>query len=138
MSHDFNELWNYPHCIGALDGKQIQILRPENTVAEYYNYKGTHSIVLMAIVDAQYKFLYVDIGCQGRISDGGVFKNTSFHKKMLAKELGLPQDEPLEGRNLPVPYVFFSTNGKHNETLCDRLTSWFTSTIGGILEEELL
>lgn len=108
MAYDFNEVWNYPHCIGALDGKHVQIQRPENTVAEYYNYKGTHSIVLMAIVDAHYKFLYVDVGCQGRISDGGVFKNTTFHKKMLAKGLGLPQDEPLEGRDLPVPYVLLA------------------------------
>ncbi|XP_046679091.1 uncharacterized protein LOC124366548 [Homalodisca vitripennis] len=37
VSHDFNEVWNYPHCIGALDGKHVQIQRPENTVAEYYN-----------------------------------------------------------------------------------------------------
>lgn len=86
----------------------MQILRPANTVAEFYNYKGTHSVVLMAIVDAQYKFLYVDIGCQGRISDGGVFRNTSFYKKMINNELGLPQAEPLEGRNLSVPYVLLA------------------------------
>lgn len=41
------------------------------TVAEFYNYKGTHSIVLMEIVDGNYNFIYVSIGCQGRISDGG-------------------------------------------------------------------
>lgn len=42
-------------------------------------------------------------GCQRRISDGDVFKNTSYYKKMIAKELGLPQNEHLDGRILPVP-----------------------------------
>lgn len=71
--------WNHPNCIGALNGMHILILRPENTVAEFYNYKGTHSIVLMAIVDGNYNLIYVSIG-QGRISDVGVLKEQNFLK----------------------------------------------------------
>nr|CAI5864826.1 unnamed protein product [Callosobruchus analis] len=48
--------------------------------------KKTFSIVLMAIVDGNYCFQYVHIGCQGRMSDGGVYKNTSFHKALQEKE----------------------------------------------------
>lgn len=97
--------WNFPHCVGALDGKHIIIQRPENTMSEYYNYKGTQSIVLLAIVDANYRFIWVDIGCQGRISDGGVFSNTSFYKKVQNGNLNLPEDEALPGRQLAVPFV---------------------------------
>lgn len=93
IADNYNKRWNFPHCIGALDGKHVVIQKPENTVSEFHNYKGTNSIVLMAIADANYCFIYVNVGCQGRISDGGVFKNTSFHIKMEKNELSLSPRE---------------------------------------------
>ena len=65
------------------------IQRPENTVGEFYNYKGTESILLMATVDVNYCFIYVNVGCQGSISHGGVLKNTEFYRK-LENNLYLP------------------------------------------------
>ena len=79
--------------------------KPEIAVSEYYNYKGIHSIVLMALVDANYRFLWVDVGCQGRISDGGIFGHSSLKKHMTNVSLNIPKNEPLLCRNLPVPYV---------------------------------
>ena len=60
--------WYFPHCIGALDGKHAVIQRPENTVGEFYTYKGNENIKLMAMVDANYCFIHVNMGCQGRTS----------------------------------------------------------------------
>ncbi|TGZ46120.1 putative nuclease HARBI1, partial [Temnothorax longispinosus] len=68
ISDEFKEMWNFPNCIGALDGKHISIICPEKEGSTYYNYKGFHSVVLMALVSATYKFLIVDIGAQGRHS----------------------------------------------------------------------
>ena len=99
---EFDRRWNFPHCIGALDGKHVVLRRPENTVGEFHNYKGTKSIILMAIVDANYCSIYVNVGCQGRISDGGVFRNTEFYTK-LESDLYSPQDEALPGWTIPVP-----------------------------------
>ena len=41
----------------------------------------------MAVVDADYRFVYVDIGCNGRISDGGVFSGTTLHNNIAIKDI---------------------------------------------------
>lgn len=79
----YRDRWQLPNCIGAADGKHIRILHPKNSGSEFYNYKSFYSIVLLAVVDADYKFLYADVGCQGRISDGGVLKNSSFWRNLV-------------------------------------------------------
>ncbi|CAH1983784.1 unnamed protein product [Acanthoscelides obtectus] len=108
ISKKFEELWNFPHCIGSMDGKHVIIDAPIHSGTEYRNYKSFFSIVMFAVVDAEYNFLFVDAGCQGRISDGGVFKDTIFFKKLEADNLGLPLAETLVGRNKEVPYVLVS------------------------------
>lgn len=105
VAQNFETRWNFPHCIGALDGKHIQIICPAKTGSEYINYKKTFSIVLMAIADANYCFQYAHVGCQGRISDGGVFKITPFYKALSENQLKIPHPEPLPGREKLSPYV---------------------------------
>ena len=46
-----------------------------NSGTFYYNYKGLFSIVLLAVVDADYKFLYCDIGANGAGSNAGIFND---------------------------------------------------------------
>lgn len=60
----------------------------------------------MGICDGDYKFIYVDVGSNGRISDGGVFNKCSFAEALERGSLHLPQPEPLPGRNVKTPYVF--------------------------------
>jgi len=99
-------MWNFPHCLGALDGKHVIIHSPMNSGSDFFNYKSTFSIVLFALVDANYNFLFVDSGCQGRISDSGVFKNSQLGQKMERDELSFPPAEPLNGREKDVSYFF--------------------------------
>ncbi|XP_035432552.2 uncharacterized protein LOC118264220 [Spodoptera frugiperda] len=107
-SEDFKNKWNFPNAIGALDGKHVVIKAPQHSGSLYYNYKGTFSIVLMALVDANYKFIYVDVGCNGRISDGGVFANCSLSNALSNGSLNIPPPMPLPGRAKYVPYVIIA------------------------------
>ncbi|XP_045775421.1 uncharacterized protein LOC123874228 [Maniola jurtina] len=106
VARSFMQKWNVPNCVGALDGKHIRILCPTNSGSEFFNYKSYFSIVLLALIDANYNFLYVDIGCQGRISDGGVLRNSTLFDMIRDGTLSLPQAIPLQGRNTPVPFYF--------------------------------
>lgn len=97
--------WNFPNCIGALDGKHVIIKKPAKTGSAYYNYKGSFSIVLMALADASYKFTYVNIGAKGFASDGGVFNLCQFNEKLENNELELPADRVLPDRERETPFV---------------------------------
>ena len=72
IERKFATRWNFPNCCGAMDGKHVVIQSPGRSGSLYYNYKG---IVLMALIDADYRFIYVDIGEYGSNSDSGIFKN---------------------------------------------------------------
>ncbi|CAH2095637.1 unnamed protein product [Euphydryas editha] len=96
----------FPRCVRAIDGKHIVIKCPPHNGSQYYNYKHTYSIVLMALVDSEYRFIFADIGGQGRISDGGIFQNCLLLQKIDTGTINLPPDAPLPGGEIDVPYVF--------------------------------
>ena len=83
VAKHYQALWNFPHSMGAIDGKHVVLLCPRNSASEYINYKNAFSIVLFALVDANYNFMFVDAECQGGISDSGVFTITELYKEKL-------------------------------------------------------
>lgn len=105
IAEEYETIWQFPHCIGSLDGKHIIIKAPGHSGSTYFNYKGSHSVVLMIVVDANYRIIYMNCGQIGRISDGGVFHNTALYADLEANNLNLPTPRPLQGRQVDVPYV---------------------------------
>jgi hypothetical protein len=97
LAKRYQALWNFPHSMGATDGKHVVLQCPKNSGSEYFNYKNAFSIVLFGSVDAYYNFMFVDAGCQGRISDSVAFTNTGLYKKLETKTPCLPQTVPLNG-----------------------------------------
>lgn len=85
-----------------MDGKHIVIKPPPNSGSYYFNYEHNFSIVLLAVIDADYKFIYIDVGCNGRVADGGVFRNSTLS---TALELNIPHPEPLPEEAVSLPYM---------------------------------
>ena len=109
MEENFEERlrnrWNVPHAVGALDGKHIAIKKPKKSGSEYFNYKGYFSMVLLALVDANYKFLWVNAGASGSSSDAQIFNRNKLKRRIENGTLGLPPPEPL-GPGGPDLYYF--------------------------------
>lgn len=92
----------------ALDGKHIRLGCPKNSGFMFFNYKGFFSIVLQALVDANYRFINIDGGGYGKQSDGGTFKASLLYKKLVDGSLNLPNNSALPGTNLVMPYVIIA------------------------------
>ncbi|XP_072175656.1 uncharacterized protein [Diadema setosum] len=106
VASEFSDKWNFENCLGALDGKHVRIKAPGNTGSMYYNYKGYFSVVLFALVDARYRFRYIDVGANGSCSDAGLFMETSLRRALDQGKAEIPKPEPLPKDDTPLPYTF--------------------------------
>ncbi|CAH1974324.1 unnamed protein product [Acanthoscelides obtectus] len=105
ISTEFETRANFPHCIGAVDGKHIRISNPLGSM--YYNYKGYSSVVLMAVADANYRFVYVDIGSYGKDCDSSIFKRSSLWTSIINNDHEIPIEKTVTGiDNCKLPYYF--------------------------------
>lgn len=98
----FDQRWHYPACIGALDEKHVCMRKPEKSGSHFYNYKGFFSIVIMALVNSNYEFIFVDIGAEGAASEGGVWRECQLHQDLSTGEIQLTEDVHLKGTNKKV------------------------------------
>jgi hypothetical protein len=53
--------------------------------------------VLLALVDSDYCFHYIDVGAKGRGSDGGVFGNSSLNSALETDSLAIPPGSGIVG-----------------------------------------
>jgi hypothetical protein len=57
IANGFETKANFPHCLGALDGKHVRVLKPKSSGSMYFHYKDYFYFVLLAIVDSEYHFI---------------------------------------------------------------------------------
>lgn len=105
IAQDFYDLWNFPNHLGAIDGKHVAINKPPNSGSLYFNYKKFFSIVMMAVANANYEFMMVDVGVNGRISNGGVISYTKFGQAFADKTLTIPEPAQLPNSLKILPFV---------------------------------
>ncbi|XP_048514947.1 protein ANTAGONIST OF LIKE HETEROCHROMATIN PROTEIN 1-like [Athalia rosae] len=105
ISEKFSSVWISPNCIGAIDGKHVIIQAQPHSGSTNFNYKNSHSVILMAMCDADYCFTLVDIGAHGRQSDGGVFRNSNIGKAFENGLLDLPPPKKISLEKEALSYV---------------------------------
>ena len=96
IAQEFGDLWQFPHVVGAIDGKHVVIEAPAKSGTLYHNYKGTFSIVLLAVCDAKYNFTLVDVGQYGSNDDSGVLAQSKIRSTFENNTLNLSESEVLQ------------------------------------------
>ncbi|GFX90411.1 DDE Tnp4 domain-containing protein [Trichonephila clavipes] len=90
--------------LADLDDRAQLLGAPPKSGSRFHNYKGTFSIILLACVDANYKFVLVDIVAEGHNSDGGVFKNSIFGQSLEKGTLQRPCPLEIPGTTNMLPF----------------------------------
>ena len=113
IADEFYETWNFPNCIGAIDGKHVMIQCPFNSGSLFYNYKSYFSIVLLSVAAADYRFVMVDAGAYGSSNDSGVLNHTTFFKWHRNKNLDVPPSKqlPSDTEETCVPHILLGDEG---------------------------
>ena len=101
----FEKRWQFPNCLGGLDGQHVKLYLPANSGSLYHNFKGGFCVVLMALVDANLKFIYVDAGQCGRHADGGILQNCALNQRMEQGVAHIPPPRELPSTDMKSPYV---------------------------------
>ena len=108
ITAQFYRKWNIPHACGALDGKHIAIRCPGGSGSTYFNYKKFYSVVLLALVDADYKIMWADIGGRGSASGAQIYNESELKEAIEDGSIGFPDPDPLPNDTENVPYFFLS------------------------------
>ncbi|KAJ8898352.1 hypothetical protein PR048_003712 [Dryococelus australis] len=121
IAQDFKTLWQIENCLGSMDGKFIEINKQNDSGAYFYNYEGFFSVVLFAMVNAQYELIYIHCGTNGRISDGGILQETDVYDMFGNNSLNIPFPGSFTGcRNVTLPFTLVAKKKKtisHDEKI---------------------
>ena len=90
IAASYSSRWNFHHVLGALDGKHIRIRCPANRGSQFYNYERYHSIVLLAHVDANYRFTWVQFGAPGAASDAQLWNELTLRDAVKTNSIDIP------------------------------------------------
>ena len=104
MMNVMNAEWQFKFAFAACDGSHLRIKCPgggAESRKSYFNFKGFYSIVLMALVDAKYRFMWASVGMPGNTHDSTNFQSTRLwhdvingdilpHKAQISSGLEVP------------------------------------------------
>jgi hypothetical protein len=86
IAQGFKKHANFPNCVGAVDGKLIRIEKQGRGGSLYFNYRHYCSVVILAVADSNFRFVYADAGSYGKDSDASIFRNSSLWQKLQHRQ----------------------------------------------------
>ena len=110
VEEKFRNRWKVPNAVGALDCKHIAIKKRMKSGSEYFNHKGYFSLLLLALVNAEYKFLWVNIRTIGSSSDAQIFNRSKLKRRIDNGTLGIPPPEQLSPGGPNLHYFLLGDN----------------------------
>lgn len=103
-AEEFKKRWDFPNCVAAIDGKHVRIVAHSKLGSLYFNFKGVFSIVLLAMIDANCKFVVIDVCSYGKEGDAGIF-NKSKMGLLVKNGTIFPPSTFLPHSNILLPHV---------------------------------
>ncbi|XP_066445259.1 uncharacterized protein [Eleutherodactylus coqui] len=106
IAEGFEEVTQFPNCVGVVEAKHFRCLQHLGYGFSYHDYEDYQSVVMMAIVDTNYRFLAVDFETFYQGYDSKIFEASNMGKRLYEGQFGLPPPRPLPGTQEPVlPFV---------------------------------
>ena len=88
-------------------GKHCKI-SPHHSRSLFFNYKKCFSILCLGLMNANYKFIWVDIRPNGSCSDAQIYNESALNRAIETKTICWPPEENLHNHDgRPILYVIF-------------------------------
>jgi hypothetical protein len=94
----FTSKYGLPGCAGAIDGSLIPVKKPRSKdvggdADSFYGYKGFVSHLLLAVVDSNKLFTYVNAGSPECVGDAALYQHTQLRRNLdagILNQIGIP------------------------------------------------
>lgn len=106
ISQQFYEKWDFSNCLGAIDGRHIARRSLHNQDRFTKTTKNLFSVVLQAVVDANYKYLFIKVGNYGSHSNAGTFQSLTLYRALTQHRIKISADKKLPDSQLTLTLVF--------------------------------
>ena len=82
--------WQFEYAFSAIDGSHLPIKCPPGlaqAMKQYHNFKNFYSVILLALVDAKYRFIWASLGAPGNTHDSTLFQSTTLWSNIVSGDV---------------------------------------------------